>query len=213
MAIETGMRKSELLNLTWPDIDFESRSVWVRPKKDTRHTWEWKVKDHDERELPLSENTLKMLARQQEEMEAGCTYVLVPVNRYRHIQELRRLGEWEYEDSRQNILLNFTRDFGVLRKQCGISKDKRFHDLRSTAISNWCQQGLNLEDVRRLAGHSSITITQEFYLSVAYGLMDRARAANAVSGAQIWQQFGSTGDLMSRGPKSGQKNRAQNPRS
>ena len=203
MAIETGMRKSELLNLTWQDIDFESRTVWVTAKKDTKYTWEWRIKDCDERELPLSENALKMLAQQQGEMEVGCPYVLVPPNRLRHIQELRRLGEWSYEDSRLKVLPNFKRDFGVLRRRCGISEEKRFHDLRSTAITNWFRQGLNLEDIRRLAGHATILTTQEFYLAVADGLMDRARAANAVSGADIWQSLGSQGTFMSRDEKRG----------
>ena len=173
-ALETGMRKSELLNLCWRDIDFESRIALVTPKKDSKHTWEWHVKDTDERELPLSDIALKMLVKHQEDIEVGCPYVFVPVHRYHHIQEMRRQGQWDYEDSRLSVLRNFTRDYGVLRSQCGISEEKRFHDLRSTAISNWFCYGLSLEDVRRLAGHASITTTQEFYLAVADGLVDRA---------------------------------------
>jgi hypothetical protein len=92
----------------------------------------------------------------------------------------------------------------VLRKKCGIPQEKRFHDLRSTAISNWFHHGLSLEDVRRLAGHASITTTQEFYLSVADGLVDRARAANEESGAQIWHALGTHPHFMSLDGKRGE---------
>ncbi|OHB66512.1 MAG: hypothetical protein A2Y77_02270 [Planctomycetes bacterium RBG_13_62_9] len=38
-------------------------------------------------------------------------------------------------------------------------------------------QGLNLFDVMRLAGHSKYETTYQFYLQVKDGLMDRARRA------------------------------------
>ena len=54
LALVTAMKKSELLNLTWGDIDFEEHIVFVSPKQDADETWEWKIKDTDCRLLPLS---------------------------------------------------------------------------------------------------------------------------------------------------------------
>ena len=39
------MRRGELLNTTWRDVDFAAATVEVCPKKDTKETWEWHVKD------------------------------------------------------------------------------------------------------------------------------------------------------------------------
>ncbi|MHC4509832.1 MAG: tyrosine-type recombinase/integrase [Planctomycetota bacterium] len=53
LALTTGMRKSELLNLSWADIDFAAQIVEVSPKESTAETWEWRIKDTDRRSLPL----------------------------------------------------------------------------------------------------------------------------------------------------------------
>jgi site-specific recombinase XerD len=37
-ALGTGMRRGELLNSTWMDIDFDKKVVHVSPKKGTTHT-------------------------------------------------------------------------------------------------------------------------------------------------------------------------------
>jgi integrase len=202
-ALETGMRKSELLNLTWWNIDFAAKTATVSPKKNSKNTWEWHVKDCDERVLPLSDAALKLLAKHQEGQDEGCPYVFIPSSRYRHIQKLRKQGQWDYEDSRLSILRNFNRDFGILRSLSGISDKKRFHDLRATAINNWFRSGLSLEDVRRLAGHASITTTQEFYLAVADGLVDRARDANAETVSSILAHIWHAGPNHVTTPKRG----------
>jgi integrase len=55
------MRKSELLNLTWSDVDFAEMTVEVAPKENTDETWEWKIKDTDRRSLPLIEGVDQLL--------------------------------------------------------------------------------------------------------------------------------------------------------
>ena len=53
-ALSTAMRRGELLNTTWADIDFEKLTISVSPKGDTKHTWEWRIKDSERRTLPLT---------------------------------------------------------------------------------------------------------------------------------------------------------------
>ena len=60
-ALQTGMRRGELLNLVWSDIDFENYEINITPKKNTKETWEWQIKDNEERTVPISENTAKLL--------------------------------------------------------------------------------------------------------------------------------------------------------
>jgi integrase len=44
--------------------------------------------------------------------------------------------------------------------------DGRFHDLRSTALTNWFAMGFKEYEVMRLAGHSKFETTHRFYLAV-----------------------------------------------
>ena len=191
VALATGMRRGELLNSVWQDIDFEGETIDVSPKRDAQRTWEWQIKDYERRMLQLTETIVLMLSDHQSRQPEGYPYVFVPPHRYNRIQELRREGRWSLCDSRQNLIYNFHRDFEKIQKRAGLKKLRRFHDLRSTAISNWFAHGMREYEVMRLAGHSSFSTTHQFYLSIADGLIDRARQATtkAMSGilARTWR--------------------------
>jgi hypothetical protein len=47
VALQTGMRRGELLNLCWWDIDFDECNIDITAKEDTPDTWEWCIKDHE----------------------------------------------------------------------------------------------------------------------------------------------------------------------
>ncbi|MGE5297408.1 MAG: tyrosine-type recombinase/integrase [Solirubrobacterales bacterium] len=189
MALTTGQRKSELLNLVWSDIDFDARTVEVQPKQDTPETWLWLVKDTDRRTLGLTDQVLSLLTALQASCPQGYPYVFVPPARYDRIQELRNSGKWTYSDSRLRVIDNFDDQFNGIRERAGI-RQGTFHDLRRTAITNWFRQGLSEHDVMRLAGHAKFETTHQFYLAVADDLVDRARRATDMalgqSLARIW---------------------------
>ncbi len=89
MCLGTGMRRGELMNTTWRDIDFANMTVEVSPKKDCQDTWEWYIKDTDRRTLPLTAELVKRLVELQISQPEGNPYVFVPKARYEQIQELR----------------------------------------------------------------------------------------------------------------------------
>ncbi|MGQ3354443.1 MAG: site-specific integrase [Phreatobacter sp.] len=60
VAIETGMRRSELLSLRWADIDFDRRTAAL-----------FLTKNGDAREVPLSSRALAALRRMEAEQAAG----------------------------------------------------------------------------------------------------------------------------------------------
>ena len=60
-ALCSGMRRGELLNLTWQDIDFEKKIIHICPKDETEFTWKWQVKDKDRREAPITEELAHLL--------------------------------------------------------------------------------------------------------------------------------------------------------
>ncbi len=180
LALATGLRRAELLNCTWADIDFEQQVINITAKEETAGTWRWDIKDSDERTLPLTNEVTQLLIDHQGRQPEGYPYVFVPVSRYDAIQRLRTAGKWKYADSRLKVVNNFTPQFEKIQKAAKVKKGQ-FHDLRRTAITNWFANGMSENDVMVLAGHSNFATTHEFYLAVADDLVDRARKAAAMS--------------------------------
>ena len=190
VALATAMRRAELLNCTWRDVDFDAQTVEVNPKRNTMETWQWLVKDTDHRTLPLTEEIVQMLAEHQAQQPEGYPYVFVPTARYEHIQRvLRPKGRWTLIDSSMKVVNNFRRQFIRIRRRAGV-KQGTFHDFRRTAISMWFANGMSEHDVLVLAGHASFATTHQFYLAVADDLIPRARAATAQGLRQKLVHFG-----------------------
>jgi integrase len=184
MALGTGMRRGELLNTTWRDIDFARMTVDVSPKKDREDTWEWHIKDTERRTLPLTAELVRRLVEHQMSQPEGCPYIFVPKTRYERIQAYRQTGQWDVEKGR-SPLSKFCQHFNKMRDRAGI-RTGTFHDLRRTCLSNWIVQGLSLHEVKELAGHASIETTERFYLAVRKDVLDRARAASEASGKGLF---------------------------
>jgi len=179
VALLTGLRRGELLNCTWRDVDFEEQTIKVSPKANTAETWEWLIKDTDCRTLPLTDALTQCLADHQSRQPEGHPYVFVLPVRYDYIQhELRTKGKWTYSDSRLKVVNNFCPDFHKILRRASIEKGT-FHDLRRTAICNWFKEGMREYDVMKLAGHADFKTTHKYYLRVHDDLVDRARQVTA----------------------------------
>jgi len=131
-ALFTALRRGELLNCTWRDIDFKEQTIKVSPKENTAETWEWRIKDTDRRILPLTDELTRFLVDHQSGQPEGYPYVFVPPARYDYIQkELRGKNKRTYSDSRLKVINNFGRDFGKIRKRANVETGT-FHDFRRT---------------------------------------------------------------------------------
>ena len=178
VAMTTAMRKAELLNCIWSDIDFEKQELTISAKTEAAATWRWDIKDADERTLPLTDDVTALLAEHQSRLPEGYPYVFVPPQRYDAIQQLRAKGQWRYIDARQKVVSNFRRSFLFILEKAHV-RAGQFHDLRRTAITSWFANGMSENDVMVLAGHSNFETTHKFYMAVANDLVDRARKASA----------------------------------
>jgi integrase len=176
LTLCTGMRKGEVLNLTWMDVDFEAKTVNVSPKSNTAYTWLWHIKDSDHRVLPITDDVVDMLSLHQSERSAGNPYLFVPEPRYHFIQGLRQQGQWDVIKGK-NPLSNFDRQYKTILRKAGIT-NFTFHDLRRTCLTHWFKGGLREFDVMRMAGHSSFETTRKFYMGVDRDLLERTRQAN-----------------------------------
>jgi integrase len=190
MAFTLGMRKSEILNLVWSDIDFDKMTLEITPKEDTDYTWAWQIKDTDSRVLPLTNDLSQLLINLQNRSPVGYPYVFVPPKRYDRIQLIRkglssgRKKTWTMTDANGSVINNFTRMFKEIKELAGIPKGE-FHDLRRTAITNWFYAGLKITEVMRLCGHENYDTTLKYYLAVKDNLVDRARVAMQSVGQEI----------------------------
>jgi len=77
----SGLRRNEILHLTWKDIDFEGQMIKVLPKKKTSHTVAWEPKNHRKRIVPMSDATSKLLASLQLEAKEGHPYIFISPQR------------------------------------------------------------------------------------------------------------------------------------
>lgn len=196
-ALCTAMRRGELLNVMWADIDFERLTISVSPKQDTAHTWEWRIKDAERRTLPLTSEVAELLTARRTGQTKLYPYVFISPARYECIQKLREQGQWTVRHGRCPVN-NFDRGFRTLLERAQIDTGQ-FHDLRRTCLSRWLANGLTEYDVMQLAGHSDFSTTHRFYLAVRTDLIDRARAATR---AAMGNDFGTR---LARAPISGKK--------
>jgi integrase len=161
IAYCSGLRRSEILNLLWADVDFENQEIRVTAKQSTAQTIEWEPKDHENRAVPVSDETTKLLVDLQAEAEEGNAYLFVSRQRFKRISERVRAGRW---NGKSEIVNNVMRDFEMICRRASIGKCT-LHDLRRSALTNWARH-LPIHVVQQLAGHSDIATTRKYYLSV-----------------------------------------------
>jgi len=174
-AASAGLRKSEVLNLTVKDIDFEKSVIKVQAKKKTAHTWPWSPKNYEVRRLPLTEQLNNLLVMIVNELPIGQPYLMITAKRYWWLQHLRNKGKMSPR-MMNTPDDNFGRPFKRILNDAEISNGC-FHDLRKTAITNWLLSGLTPQEVQKLAGHANIETTMLYYAACRTDFIDLARQA------------------------------------
>jgi len=132
--LQTGMRKSELENLTWNDVDFKRRKIKVLFKDD------WSPKT-SEREIPINDALLNLLQKHKSETwTRKCQYV--------------------FQRNGHKIEPNYLRKRLIpLTRKCGFPDVTKIHTLRHTFASHLVMNGVDLPTVKKLLGHSDIATT------------------------------------------------------
>ncbi|MFC2160140.1 tyrosine-type recombinase/integrase [Acidobacteriota bacterium] len=128
-SLHTGMRKMEVLNLTWDKVDFKERIIHVEKTKSGRNR-------------------------------------IVPINDFLFVEllKLKEKARSEYvftNPENGNPLKNVRRGFENACRRASIEK-LRWHDLRHTFSCRLVQKGCDIETLRALLGHHSITITERY---------------------------------------------------
>jgi integrase len=135
LALNTGLRRGDLLNLKWSNVDLQRRQMTLIISKSS-HARRKAGKRVDPVTLPLSSEAVDVLTRWQKQST----------------------GELVFAGSTGKALTDIKKSFEALVKRAGI-ESFRFHDLRHTFASRLVMAGVDLNTVRELMTHSDIKMT------------------------------------------------------
>jgi integrase len=170
VAYTTAARLSEVLNLTWCDVDFEENRIRIARKDSAENLTEWELKDHEGRLLPAPPETMQALADLQESCDEECPYVFLSTERARRLGDVVKSGKWS---GRQLVVNNLHRDLKAIRREARVAKFT-FHDLRRSCLTNMARS-LPVHVVQKIAGHGDVKTTQQYYLAVQEDDLEKAR--------------------------------------
>ncbi|MDF3016566.1 MAG: site-specific integrase [Thermomicrobiales bacterium] len=138
-ALLTGCRRAECVGLTWPDIDWGGRLIWINGKGGKRAS------------IPLPPSVRELLwPLRADHPESVFTYSA------RHAGHDVRKGE-----RRPITYRGMETEFMRALKRAGI-RDFSFHDLRHTAATRVLRATGNLNIVKRMLRHENIRTTVKY---------------------------------------------------
>lgn len=154
VAVSTGLRRAELRNLRWNDLDLESGFLHVRNRADGSFT----AKSGHERTVPLRGDALERLRRMN---DARTDDLDGPV----------------FTDKNDNPIKldRISKRFKFYVRKAGLKDKERlhFHSLRHTTGSWLAMQSVPLAVIGKILGHSSTQVT-EIYASVSEDVVGQA---------------------------------------
>jgi integrase len=168
----TGLRREELHNLVWDDVDFDRQIVHVAQHLANGYIQGWTPKDHERREIPIPQHAIDLLLELRKSAPADCPYIFMDEERWNYYRDCVDRGEWT---ETQDLVNNVLRKFKTLVKRAGLALCT-LHDLRRSCITNWARK-MSIHVTQQLAGHADINTTRRFYLSVQEDDLKTAREA------------------------------------
>ena len=135
LYLHTGLRRGELMNLLWGDVDFAAGTLTIRQPKNRR-----------DRTVPMSQRVKEIFRQRRREWEEESQV---------KVSDLRVFGA--AADIRQ-VLNRAAVRAGIERGRRG----RLQHRLRDTFITVMVEKGIPLDRVQLLAGHNSIEMTRRY---------------------------------------------------
>ncbi len=143
LAVETAMRRSEILGLTWNLVDLDRRIATLRD-----------TKNGDDRFVPLTTRAVALLSPLKPPRSCDQTIVgIKPITITSGFQRALNRARKAYIKSCTELAL--TPDAGFL---VGL----RFHDLRHEATSRLFEKGLNPMEVATVTGHKTLSMLMRY---------------------------------------------------
>ena len=137
IAIETGMRSSEIATLKMDQVDLTKRVVLLKQTKNTT-----------QRTVPLNKKATELF-----------TEALANPVRPKKETHLVFFGEPGRDKKRRPY--NFNKAWGDIKTKAGMP-DLHFHDLRHEAVSRFVEAGLSDQEVSAISGHKSMQMLKRY---------------------------------------------------
>ncbi len=139
IAFFSGMRLSEITNLTWRNVNLVTRIIAVGDEN-------FATKSRNQRHIPMSEEVFELIMKNAEVK--------------RKVFKLKEDYIFCKSDGKK-----FTGDYisKCFKRACkaeGIDKSIHFHSLRHSFASNLAQKGISLYVIKELLGHASVSTTE-----------------------------------------------------
>lgn len=135
VAVSTGLRRGELLNLRWQDVDFGRRILQI-------HSSEvFKTKAGKRRAVPMNQTVVQILVRRAQDTST----------------------EYVFTSDGKRVLEDVaTKRFKRCVLEAGINPKLHLHSLRHTFATWLVQDGVSIYEIQKLLGHSNISVTQVY---------------------------------------------------
>lgn len=153
-ALDTGMRRGEMLSLTWADV--EARPGWLRLRGET-------TKSGKTRWVPIS--TVRL--------QAVLDFLRLDI-----AGEQKTADALVFSNAVGEPLGDFHHTWARMLRRSNV-RDLHWHDLRHEYASRLTERGVPLSQVQALLGHASILTTQRYDNHGPAALMEAAKRLEA----------------------------------
>jgi integrase len=149
-AIQTGMRRGELMGLTWADIDLPNRKAYLHC-----------TKNGDPRQVPLSQAAIAAINSLPQDRSGK----VFPMS----LGQLRTQFERVCNHSKSEFKPVGMNPF----------EDLRFHDLRHEALSRLSDAGLNVIELSHVSGHRTLGMLKRYVHCSHQAILEKVNAAKS----------------------------------
>ena len=165
VAMATGMRRNEILGLTWDNVDLEAGIIRVRQQWGKRKDGSWGLvppkTEAGAREIPIPPEVVDALAA------------------HKVTQEAQGLGPLVFDrgDGKPIPPEQLDAAWKRVREDLGLPANLRLHDLRGSYITWLAEAKVDPKATAQLAGHKDVKVTWALYQSVTQAMREEAAQA------------------------------------
>jgi integrase len=166
-ALNTGLRRGEILRMKWADIDTRAGQIYIG-----------KTKTGEPRYVPINDDLAGLLKEIRREQGPGTEHVFTFAKSEHKLKGKEPVRARKGPAPVPEAIKNPKTAFNAALRRAGI-RDFKFHDLRHTFASHFVMRGGSLKELQEILGHETMTMTLRYaHLSPEH----KKKAVNLLNG-------------------------------